>query len=425
MHRYRVGYTRTPAGAPDRPGKDLSSAGCHEIVSETVGVRQERPRLLALLDRLTAGDILVVLRPSHLAADAHALLALLAAELAPRGIALEILSGVSAGVHEPRGTRAEMGLFATAALAAELEHDLRSERTHEGLAVARAHGRLGGRPRALTDDQLADARARHAGGQPIPAIALALGVGRSTLYRALETAPPLDQDDAPAPSPQLADDGSEITPAEDQPEAEERQAADRPTGRLRNESRLGPDWATDEDDVLWWRRGTRAGSVAPAWPGPGWTARTAQHTPIATGAGKRGAYPSRIKALAAVAADFEARRRARTVHADVALDGAPGWRLRQTQADHDRHRWNVVTPTSDVAGTVTKAGWHHQAWEATAGDPAKRHHDPIPIEPIGDEPGRSSADGYWRTRTAAALAVARWHDPDLDTGPGRTSVSRH
>ncbi|UBU19210.1 hypothetical protein [Nonomuraea gerenzanensis] len=89
----------------------------------------------------------------------------------------------------------------------------------------------------------------------------------------------------------------------------------------------------------------------------------------------------------------------------------------QTQADHDRHRWNVVTPTGDVAGTVSKAGWHHRAWEAIAGDPAKRHYHPIPVEPIGDEPGRSSADGYWRTRNAAALAVARWHDPGLDTGP--------
>ncbi|MEV1005120.1 hypothetical protein [Nonomuraea sp. NPDC050202] len=232
-----------------------------------------------------------------------------------------------------------------------------------------------------------------------------------------QTAPTVDQGHA-RPTPQHADGDSEITPPEEQhqPEAEAQQA-DRPTGRLRSESRLGPDWATDDNDVLWWRRDTRAGSVSPAWPGSGWTARTAQHTPITTSPGKRGAYPSRIKALTAVAADFETRRRARTAHADVALDGAPGWRLTQTQADHDRHRWNVVTPTGDVAGTVTKVSWHHQAWEATAGDPAKRHHDPLPIEPIGDEPGRSSADGYWRTRTAAALAVARWHDPDLDPAP--------
>ncbi|GAA0933632.1 hypothetical protein [Nonomuraea longicatena] len=60
-----------------------------------------------------------------------------------------------------------------------------------------------------------------------------------------------------------------------------------------------------------------------------------------------------------------------------------------------------------------KADWHHQAWDATAGDPAKR--PTTPIEPIGDEPDRSSADGYWRTRNAAAPAVVRWHGPDLDT----------
>ncbi|MFC4117935.1 hypothetical protein [Nonomuraea zeae] len=66
---------------------------------------------------------------------------------------------------------------------------------------------------------------------------------------------------------------------------------------------MGPDWATDDNDVLRGRRETRAGSVSPAWPGTGWTARNAQHTPITTGVGKRGVYGSRIKALTAVAAD--------------------------------------------------------------------------------------------------------------------------
>lgn len=174
MHRYRVGYIRT--SAPDHPEDVLSLSGCHEIVSETASPRQARSRLRATLDRMTAGDILVVSRPSHLAPDVHELLALLADELAPRGIALDILSGVSAGLHEPHGTPAEQGLFATAALATEMEHDLRSERTHEGLAAARRHGRAGGRPRALSDEQLAAARARHARGQSIPAIASDLGV---------------------------------------------------------------------------------------------------------------------------------------------------------------------------------------------------------------------------------------------------------
>lgn len=111
---------------------------------------------------------------------------------------------------------------------------------------------------------------------------------------------------------------SEAAPSEDH------QEADRPKGRLRSETRLGPDWATDENDVLWWRRETRAGSVAPAWPGTGWKARNAWHTPITDSAAKRGGYSSRIRALSAVVANFEARRRAATPHADIALDGAPG-----------------------------------------------------------------------------------------------------
>ncbi|MGP3920559.1 recombinase family protein [Nonomuraea sp. 10N515B] len=204
MHRYRIGYTRT-TGAQDHSEEVLSASGCHEIVSETAGPRQNRPQLRATLDRMTVGDILVVTRPSQLAPDATALLALLAGELAPRGIALQILSGVSAGLHEPRGTPAEQGLFATAALVTELEHDLRSERTHEGLAAARAHGRPGGRPRALSDDQLAAARARRARGQSIPDIALELGVGRSTLYRALEDdSPPTTAAAAPLIDPDHA-----------------------------------------------------------------------------------------------------------------------------------------------------------------------------------------------------------------------------
>ncbi|MER7356513.1 helix-turn-helix domain-containing protein [Nonomuraea dietziae] len=62
----------------------------------------------------------------------------------------------------------------------------------DGLAAARAHGRAGGRPSALDADKLAAARARQERGESITAIAKHLGVGRSTLYRALE------KDDRPA-----------------------------------------------------------------------------------------------------------------------------------------------------------------------------------------------------------------------------------
>ncbi|WP_405142174.1 recombinase family protein [Sphaerisporangium sp. NBC_01403] len=58
-------------------------------------------------------------------------------ELAPRGINLHILSGVSAGIHRPHGKSfADRMLFVLAAMATEMERDLISERTMDGLALA-------------------------------------------------------------------------------------------------------------------------------------------------------------------------------------------------------------------------------------------------------------------------------------------------
>jgi len=92
---------------------------------------------------------------------------------------------VCAGVHRPNAASiAERLLFAVAALAAEMERDLIRERTLDGLRTAA--GRRGGRPPAITDDQLDIARARQARGESVTAIAAHLGVGRSTLYRALQ-----------------------------------------------------------------------------------------------------------------------------------------------------------------------------------------------------------------------------------------------
>jgi|SRR5664279_1659006 hypothetical protein len=65
---------------------------------------------------------------------------------------------------------------------AELERDIIHQRTMAGLAAARAHGRVGGRPRVYAD-KLAVATARLARGQSPTQIATALGVSRATLYR--------------------------------------------------------------------------------------------------------------------------------------------------------------------------------------------------------------------------------------------------
>ncbi|MFF4616120.1 helix-turn-helix domain-containing protein [Nonomuraea jabiensis] len=86
-------------------------------------------------------------------------------------------------------------LSMVAAMAAEMERDLIQKRTLEGLDAARAAGRVGGRPVMVTEDVLAAARTRRDRGQSVTRIARELGVGRSTLYRALES------DDPPAAAP--------------------------------------------------------------------------------------------------------------------------------------------------------------------------------------------------------------------------------
>ncbi|MEV4249789.1 recombinase family protein [Streptosporangium canum] len=71
-------------------------------------------------------------------------------------------------------------------MAAEMEREMIRECTLDGLAAATAQGRKGGRPPALDTAPLAVARSRRVHGKSITAIAKNLGVGRSTLYRALE-----------------------------------------------------------------------------------------------------------------------------------------------------------------------------------------------------------------------------------------------
>ncbi|MER7442832.1 recombinase family protein [Micromonospora avicenniae] len=68
--------------------------------------------------------------------------------------------------------------------------------TREGLDAARARGRVGGRPRALTADQIADARILLRAGQTQAAVAGKLGVSRWTLRRALNAQPATGQHDA-------------------------------------------------------------------------------------------------------------------------------------------------------------------------------------------------------------------------------------
>jgi DNA invertase Pin-like site-specific DNA recombinase len=187
----RIGYARVSTRAQDHQAQldALADAHCREIAVETASTRGTRPVLRATLERMQAGDTLVIYKPDRVARSMKELLVLIEDDLHARGVNLHILTGICAGTHRPDGaTIADKMLFVVAAMAAEMERDLIRERTLDGLRAAAAQGRRGGPPVAVTDDDLTVAYARRARGESVPTIAAHLGIGRSTLYRAFQSA---------------------------------------------------------------------------------------------------------------------------------------------------------------------------------------------------------------------------------------------
>ena len=185
----RVGYAGVSTRAQDHQAQldALAGAHCREILVETASFRDARPQLRRALSMLHAGDTLVIYKPDQVARSMKELLVLLEDKLHARGINLHILSGICAGLHRLDGiTVADNMLFMVAAMAAQMERDLIRKRTLDGLRATQAQGRRSGRPAAVDDDILAIARARRERGESVTAIARHLGIGRSTLYRALD-----------------------------------------------------------------------------------------------------------------------------------------------------------------------------------------------------------------------------------------------
>ncbi|MGH3183709.1 MAG: hypothetical protein ACRDOE_17665, partial [Streptosporangiaceae bacterium] len=179
---------------------------------------------------------------------------------------------------------------------------------------------------------------------------------------------------------------------------------------------LGPEWTYAEtsgsssDVILWYRKTNRAGGARGAWPKRGWEPVSPQGFSL-----RGGPQPSRVKALRIAAADFERRRRKETpAGPDVPLPGADGWKLRQTLAEKDARTWQVIAPDDTAAGTVRPSWTGARCWAASLGDPASEHHYAIPVTPSSDdERDLAAGDGQeWKTRDAAAYAVAHEHDPD-------------
>ena len=144
------------------------------------GTNRARPGLREALAACRAGDTLVVSKLDRMARsvpDARDIVD----ELTARGVKLNI----GGSVHDPGDSVGRL-LFTTLSMIAEFEADLARTRTREGMAVARAKGRLRGKQPKLKSAQEAHlAQLYAAGGHTVSELEELFRVTRSTVYRAL------------------------------------------------------------------------------------------------------------------------------------------------------------------------------------------------------------------------------------------------
>ncbi len=178
-----VGYMRISTSetrqSTDLQGDALVAAGIdprniHDDMAS--GAKVDRPGLARCLEYLTVGDVLVVWKLDRLGRSLPHLIALLE-ELRGRGVQFRSLT-------EGMDTTTPSGelLFNMVASLGQFERALIRERVNAGLAAARKRGRVGGRPRAISDEKMELVAAALADGRSKAEVARAFGVSRATLH---------------------------------------------------------------------------------------------------------------------------------------------------------------------------------------------------------------------------------------------------
>ena len=145
------------------------------------GTNRARPGLDQALAAVRSGDTLVVPKLDRLARsvpDARAI----GDQLAERGVKLQ----VGSSVHDPTDPMGKL-FFSILATFAEFEADLIRMRTREGMAVARAKGKLRGRqPKLSARQQQELKRMYEIGDYSISDLAELFSISRPTVYRTLD-----------------------------------------------------------------------------------------------------------------------------------------------------------------------------------------------------------------------------------------------
>ena len=187
MDHQKIGYARCSTNGQDLTAQRnaLLELGVPENRIYTdhglTGANRERPGLQLALAAVREDDTLVVTKLDRLARsvpDIRAISDLLEA----KGVTLVL--GTS--LYDPADPMGKM-FFNIVATFAEFEADLIKQRTREGMAIAKAKGKMRGKKPKLTEKQQKELRKMHKTGEhSISDLAEIFAVSRATVYRTLE-----------------------------------------------------------------------------------------------------------------------------------------------------------------------------------------------------------------------------------------------
>ncbi len=178
-----IGYARvsTLDQNPQFQIEELRRAGCEKIfVEKRSGAKENRPQLQEALDYMREGDTLVVWKLSRLARSLTQVMTTVK-RLEERGINLRALTQ-KIDTTTPEGRL----FFHINAAFDQFQREIIVENTRAGLKSAREHGRIGGRPKIMTEDRLKQIRAMIKDTAAYPFVSdviRAAKIGRRTFYR--------------------------------------------------------------------------------------------------------------------------------------------------------------------------------------------------------------------------------------------------
>jgi DNA invertase Pin-like site-specific DNA recombinase len=181
-----VAYARVSTGQQDYQTQieRLQAAGAEKVFSEKrSGLDGGRPALAECLNYVREGDTLIVTKLDRLARSAADLYRIVS-ELSGKSVGFRVLDDPSVDTTTRTG-KLVMGILA---LIAEFETEIRRERQMEGIAKAKAEGRIGGRPKLVTPDIEKRVRRLRRDGMSIRKIAAEIEFSKATVQKVLAAA---------------------------------------------------------------------------------------------------------------------------------------------------------------------------------------------------------------------------------------------